>query len=366
MRSTLRSIRNNRRLDLSLVVTGMHLSREFGSTIGEIRKDGFPISAELPTLMREDTPAGMVRSFAKCANLLTSTFEELDPDIVLVLGDRWEMLAAAIAASYMNIVVAHVDGGEVTGSIDESNRHAITRFAHVHLVATRNNAMNLIRMGEERDRIHVVGAPSLDDIMDKAYTCRHTVRKRFGLTSEERHALLVQHAVVTEYSEAPKQIAMTLDALREAEIRTIGICPNADAGGRAMIEVMKRYESRGNLRLYKNLSRDDYLGLMASVDVMVGNSSSGIVEAPSFHLPSVNIGMRQQGRVRAKSTIDVGNDRDEIAAAIRRSLSRPFKRRSARCSNPYGDGRTGPRIAKILSQTEPTTTLLQKRLSYSL
>ena len=366
MRSTLRSIRNNRRLGLSLVVTGMHLSREFGSTIGEIRKDGFPISAELPTLMREDTPAGMVRSFAKCTNLLTSTFEELDPDIVLVLGDRWEMLAAAIAASYMNIVVAHVDGGEVTGSIDESNRHAITRFAHVHLVATRNNAMNLIRMGEEHDRIHVVGAPSLDDIMDKAYTCRHTVRKRFGLTSEERRALLVQHAVVTEYSEAPKQIAMTLDALREAEIRTIGICPNADAGGRAMIEVMKRYESRGNLRLYKNLSRDDYLGLMASVDVMVGNSSSGIVEAPSFHLPSVNIGMRQQGRVRAKSTIDVGNDRKKIAAAIRRSLSKPFKRRSARCSNPYGDGRTGPRIAKILSQTEPTTTLLQKRLSYSL
>ena len=117
MRSTLRSIRNNRRLGLSLVVTGMHLSREFGSTIGEIRKDGFPISAELPTLMREDTPAGMVRSFAKCTNLLTSTFEELDPDIVLVLGDRWEMLAAAIAASYMNIVVAHVDGGEVTGAL---------------------------------------------------------------------------------------------------------------------------------------------------------------------------------------------------------------------------------------------------------
>jgi len=366
MRSTLKSIQDNEKLALSVIVTGMHLSREFGFTIGEITKDGLPVSMKLPTLMQEDTPAGMVRSFAKCTKLLADAFEELRPDIVLLLGDRWEMLAAAIAASYMNIVVAHVHGGEVTGSIDEPNRHAITKFAHIHLAATRTHAMNLMRMGEQRERIRVVGSPNLDDIRNKAYTSPDIIRSKFGLTSGKSWALLLQHPVVTEYDEAPRQIATTLRALRQAGLKVIGIYPNADAGGRSMIEVMKQCSSYGNIRLYRNLPRSDYLGLMASVDVMIGNSSSGIVEAPSFHLPSVNIGTRQQGRIRAESTIDVGYDQGKIASAIRRALSRPFREKAAKCMNPYGDGRTGPRIARILSRVERTTALLQKRLSYNL
>ena len=365
MRSVLRSIQATRSLDLSIIATGMHLSHEFGSTIHEIEDDGFRIAARIHSLGRGDTGAGMLRSFSRFTSRLADTLETLRPSILLLLGDRWEMLAGAMAGSYMNIPVVHMAGGDVSGSVDEPNRHAVTRFAHVHLVATREHARVLTKMGEQESRIHIVGAPGLDDIVSHNYTPPEVVFGKYGIEPSGPHALLVQHPVVSECDSAGAHMGETLDAILRLRLRTTAIFPNADAGGRQIIRVMRQFAKGYPLiRLYKSIPRDDYLGIMAISNVIVGNSSSGIVEAPLFRLPCVNIGTRQLGRIQAANVVNVGYDAEEIGRAIRKALSERFRRELRGLKNPYGDGHTGPRVARILAKLQPTAGLLQKRLGY--
>lgn len=367
MRSVLRDIEKTHNLSLSIIATGMHLSREFGYTVREIERDGFRISAKIPSLRPEDTGAGMLRSFSRFLERLVDSLERQRPDIVLLLGDRWEMLAGAMAGSYMNTLVAHIHGGELSGSIDEPNRHAITRFSHLHLVATRQHAKLLRMIGEEPSRIHVIGSPGLDDITSHNYTNPKLVAEKYRIQPRRPHLLLVQHPVVTEREQASAQITKTLKAIVRAGIRTTAIYPNADAGGREMIRAMKRYARKyGFIQLFRNIPRDDYLGLMASSSVIVGNSSSGIIEATSFHLPAVNIGTRQQGRIHPANVLDVSYGEQEIYAAIRTALSAGFQAKIRKLRNPYGNGGTGTRVARILARTKPTARLLQKRLAFEM
>lgn len=365
MRSVLRTIEAIPSVSLSIIPTGMHLSREFGYTVREIERDGFRISDRIPSIRPEDTGAGMLRSFSTFLTRLVDSLEKLRPDIVLLLGDRWEMLAGAMAGSYMNTLVAHIHGGEMSGSVDEPNRHAISRFAHVHLVATKQHAALLTQIGEEKKRIHVIGSPGLDDIITRNYAPPLLVARNYRIDPELPHLLLVQHPVVTERDWAGAQIKSTLDAVGRFGYQTTAIYPNADAGGREMIKIMKTYARMNPLiHLHRNILRNEYLGLMASASVMLGNSSSGIIEAASFNLPAVNIGTRQQGRIHPANVIDVGYNTQEIVAAVRRALSPAFRKRMRGLRNPYGNGHAGEKVGKVLAKIKATPEFLQKRLTF--
>lgn len=361
LRPILKKINAHPRLDLYIIATGMHLSNEFGYTIKEIEKDGFKIYAKLDTLNKDDTGAGMAKYIGNTIVKLSEVFEVLKPDIILLLGDRGEMLAGAIAATCMNILIAHIHGGETSGSVDEGFRHAISKLAHLHFVATEEARQKLISMGEDPSRIFVVGAPGIDDIFENLISAEE-IAKKYNLDLTKPIILLVQHPVVTEVDEAPNQIRETLEAIAELKFQTVVIYPNADAGGRRMIKVIKEYEERYPfIKAYKSLPRRDYLSLMNVATVMVGNSSSGIIEAPSFGLPVVNIGTRQKGRLRAGNVIDVNYDKNEIKNAILKAIyDENFRRKVKTVKNPWGDGKASERIVDILANIEIDKDLLQK------
>jgi UDP-N-acetylglucosamine 2-epimerase (non-hydrolysing)/GDP/UDP-N,N'-diacetylbacillosamine 2-epimerase (hydrolysing) len=361
----LRKIEENPRLSLSLIVVGMHLSDEFGYTVKEIEEDGFKIDKKIDVLHTKDTKAAMASSIGRCIIEIASTLEKINPDVLLILGDRSEMLAGAVVATYMCIPIAHIHGGELSGNVDEPVRHAITKLAHIHFTATKESAERIIRMGEEPWRVHVVGAPSLDTILNEALIEPKELAKRHNLDLSLPIILVVQHPVITEAEDAANQIRETLEAIVELGYQTVLIYPNADAGGRSMIEVIRRYEKYPFIRAFRSLTHKEYLSFMRIASVMVGNSSSGIIEAPSFGLPFVNIGTRQRERQRAENVIDVNYDKEEIKAAIQRALyDQEFRERVRKCKNFYGDGKAGMRIANILSMIKIDKKLLEKRMTY--
>jgi len=363
-KSIFTAIQKHPNLELELIVTGMHLSKDFGYTFKEIKQDGFK-TAILNTLYSEDTGAAMTRTIGRCVLQFADTLEDMKPDILLVLTDLGHTLAGAIAGAYMNIPVAHLHGGDVSGTVDEPVRHAITKLSHIHFPATKKSAERIIKMGEEKWRVHVVGAPGLDTILNEKLVKPEKIAKKYNLDLSKSVVLMVQHPVTTECDEAPEQIKQTLEAVVSLKHQTILIYPNADAGGRRMIKVIKRYEKYPFIKAFKSLPRKDYLSLMKIADVMVGNSSSGIIEAPSFHLPVVNIGTRQQGRERAGNVIDVGYSKNRIIKGIKKALyDKKFKEKVKKCKSPYGDGKASQRIVKILSELKIDKKLLQKRITY--
>lgn len=364
-RPVLRKIEESQVLTISLIVVGMHLSEEFGYTIKEIKKDGFKIERKIAVLSCEDTRTAMAKSFGKYVIEIANTFEKTKPDILLLLGDRCEMLAGAVAATYMGIPIAHIHGGEISGNVDEPIRHAISKLAHIHFTATKESAKRLIRMGEEPWRIYVVGAPSLDTILNEKLISPVYLAKKYNLDLSQPIIMLIQHPVVNEADDAANQIRETLEAITELKYQTIVIYPNSDAGGRRMIEVIKNYEKYPFIKSFKSLSHKEYLSFMRMATVMVGNSSSGIIEAPSFGLPVVNIGTRQEGRQRAENIIDVNYCKEEIKNAIQKAVyDKEFREKVSKIKNFYGDGKAGIRIANILSRLKITKELLNKRMTY--
>lgn len=356
LKPILRAISYDSDLQLQLIVTGMHLAEEFGNTVTEITADGFKIDARIDTLNRDDTGAGMARYIAETMKSLSYELEKLKPHIILLLGDRAEMLAAAVTATCMNIPIAHLHGGETSGSVDESFRHSITRMAHIHLVATEKARKNLIKSGEDSGRIFVVGAPGLDGIKDKLIPCS-SIREKYSLKEDEPFALMVQHPVVTEVEESAEQVKLTLEVLSELKIQTIIVYPNADTGGRRMIKVIDKYTGiYPFLRAYKSIPRKEYLSLMNCASFMIGNSSSGIIEAPSFNLPVINIGTRQKGRFRAENIFDV----DYSAEEIKRTVLEVMGLSKIDVVNPWGDGRSSERIIKIIKDIKIDRNLIQK------
>jgi UDP-N-acetylglucosamine 2-epimerase (non-hydrolysing)/GDP/UDP-N,N'-diacetylbacillosamine 2-epimerase (hydrolysing) len=365
LKSVLKAIKTNPKLDLALIVTGMHLSEEFGRTIKEIENDGFKIDAKVKILHEEDTGAAMAKSIGKCSIEMTDVFNQINPDFLVLLGDRVEMLAGAVAACYSSIPIAHIHGGEVSGSVDDSVRHAITKLAHIHFPATKNSAERIIKMGEDPSRVFIVGAPSLDTILNEKLSKKTELAKKYRLDLSKPILLVLQHPVVTEADQAATQIKETLDAIVELGQQTIVIYPNADAGGRRMINMIKKYEKNPLIKSFKSIPYVDYLGLMSVASVMVGNSSSGIIEAPSFHLPVVNVGSRQIGRERSTNVIDVRYCKKDTVKAIKKALyDEKFKERVRKCKNPYGDGKAAERIAKVLVEIKITPKLLQKKITY--
>ena len=362
----LKAIEAHSELKLSLVVTGMHLSHEFGYTAKEIEDNGFRIDARVDMLLSSDSPESMAKTIGVGIIGMAQTWGQLRPDIILVLGDRVEPLAAAIAGAYMNIPVAHIHGGDSPrAGLDEYARHAITKLAHIHFPATNKSTERIMKMGEDEWRVHMVGSPALDVILNEPLIPAETLSKKLGLDLSQPLILLVQHSVTTQVDEAPEQMRETLEAIVEIGYTTVLIYPNSDAGGRRMIEVIKEFEKYPFIKTFESLPRKEYLSLVKSASVMVGNSSSGIIDAPSLGLPVVNIGIRQEGRERGKNVIDVGHNRQEIVEGVEKALTdKEFLAEVKKCESPYGDGKASQRIAEILSKVEITPQLLEKKTTY--
>lgn len=364
MKSVLSAINDHPYLDLSVVVTGMHLMKELGYTVQQIRNDGFHIESEIGFKYLADDGKSMVKSVGDLIVQFADLFATRKPDIIFVEGDRGEMLAAAMAGGFMNIPVVHSSGGDISGSIDNSIRHAITRFAHIHFPITPGSAERLIKMGEEAWRIHMFGTPGIGLEMEKLLSLNE-VMKQLRFSQEKPLLLVIQHPVTTEADAAGWQMEETLKAISELNEQTVLIYPNSDAGSQKMIEVIENYKFSDNVKVFKNLDRESFLSIMGSSSVIVGNSSSALVEAPYFNLPSVNIGSRQSGRERSMNVIDVIHDKDRIKEAIIKAIyDENFKANISKSKSPYSGISVGKKIAEFLSEFEINEKLLQKKLTY--
>jgi UDP-hydrolysing UDP-N-acetyl-D-glucosamine 2-epimerase len=289
----------------------------------------------------------------------------LAPDIILLSGDRAETLGACIAAAYMRLPVAHIQAGDKSGHIDDSARHAIGKFAHIHLASCEDSADRLRRMGEQEFRIHNVGAPQLDNIVGLTYPPRVLSLAGKDIDVRKPYLLLVQHSVLAEVGDVAGQMCATLRACCLSGMPIVWVYPNTDLGYAQILRVMQQEGASGQINTVSNVEREDFLTLLANCQVLVGNSSSGILEAPSFQVPVVNIGNRQRGRPQAANIINCGYEEAEIARAIHHALTDDaYRRQCAAAVNPYGDGRSSERICKILQEVSIDTRLLDKECTY--
>lgn len=350
-------------LSLQLFVTGMHLLPDCGLTVRQIEQDGFPIAARVPMPMVDDTPQSIARASGSVTAGLAPAYAQHCPDILLALGDRFEMHAAVTAAVPFNIPIAHLHGGETTEwATDDVLRHSMTKLCHLHFAATQLYADRIIKMGEDPKRVYVIGALGLDNLRRVQWLDRDDLAKRFGAIPAGAFLLVTYHPVTRMGSENELHVRQLMAALERAGRPVIFTYPNVDAGNRAIIETIEQFAAtRSDARVVASLGTDAYFSLMRFVSAMVGNSSSGIIEAASLGLPVGNFGPRQQGRLRGANVIDVDADANQIVAGIERALSPSFGKASAGMINPYGDGQAAPRIVNALKRVELGSTLIAKR-----
>ncbi|NPV50424.1 MAG: UDP-N-acetylglucosamine 2-epimerase (hydrolyzing) [Candidatus Methanofastidiosum sp.] len=361
MQSVLKKIDSHPNLELEIIVTGMHIMKEFGMTINEIKKDNFKMRV-IESIYEKDNKESMAIFIGDLIKKLVEAINKIKPDFILLLGDRSEMLAGAIVGAYLSIPVAHIHGGEITGNIDESARHAITKLSNIHFAATEKSAERIIRMGENPKYVFIVGAPGLDDILNNQLIESELISSKYGLELSKPLILVIQHPVTSEIKDTSTQIRETLNAISELNYQTIVIYPNCDAGGRKIIDVIKKYKNNNKIKIYENIPRNDYLAILKTASVIVGNSSSAIIEAPSFKIPVINIGSRQKNRERSKHIIDTDHNKESIKNAIIYVLeNNDFKESMKYIRNPYGDGKSGDRIVKILSEIYINNDLLIKQ-----
>jgi GDP/UDP-N,N'-diacetylbacillosamine 2-epimerase (hydrolysing) len=363
LRWVMEAIRQTQGLQLQLIVTGMHLSPEFGMTYREIEKDGFRIDRKVEMLLSSDTPPGIAKSMGLGLIGFGDTLENLRPDVMLVLGDRFEIFAAVAAAMVARIPVAHLHGGESTeGSIDESIRHSITKMSHLHFVAIDEYRRRVIQLGEQPDRVFLVGGLGVDGILKLPLLERDELQAALGFSLGARNLLITYHPVTLERATAADHMSELLAALSELRnTNLIFTLPNADTDGRVLIEMINAYVAANhNARAYASLGQLRYLSCIRHVDGVVGNSSSGLTEVPSFGKGTVNIGDRQRGRLRAASVIDCPPTRLAISAALVHLYSTEFQTTLTTVRNPYGDGGASQRVVETLASIQ-LDGILKKR-----
>ncbi len=359
----LKAIKKDPELRLYLIVAGMHLSPEFGLTIQAIEKDGFEIGDRIEMLLSSDSPEGVAKSMGLGTIGFAQSYGRFCPDILLVLGDRFEMLAGVVAALPFKIPVAHIHGGEITeGAIDDAIRHSITKMSHLHFASTEAYAKRIMQMGEEPWRVTVSGAPSLDNINQVSLLGFQQLEKEYHVNLESPFLLVTYHPVTLEYEETEFQIQEILKALAKTNMQVIFTYPNADTQGRLILEKINKFLTEYHkAQLIGNLGTQAYFSLMNLAAAMVGNSSSGIIEAASFKLPVVNIGNRQKGRVHGENVINVGYDCEGIFQGINKAISPQFRDSLTNLVNPYGEGKAAIRIIENLKQTNLNQNLIIKK-----
>jgi UDP-hydrolysing UDP-N-acetyl-D-glucosamine 2-epimerase len=349
-------------VDLKLIVLGAHLSPQFGETVREIEKDGFPIAARIECLLSSDTDVGMAKTLGLAVLSLADALAQMRPDLLLLIADRYEMLAPASVALTLRIPVAHIEGGEVSeGAIDDAVRNAITKMSHIHFTSTEPARTRVIAMGEEPWRVHRAGAPSLDHLRRSRLLSRKELEEKLQIDLADAPYLVAYHPV-TLLRDTTQEADALFAALRETK-KTIFFCyPNSDAGNHALLERTKNFlATRKDARLFVNLDPVTYWSLLREVSLLIGNSSSGIMEAASFSLPVVNIGFRQKGRERARNILDAEPEVLAIRAKIAEAASASFHESLAGMTNPYGDGHAAEKIVQVLTTTPLTGDLIVKR-----
>lgn len=349
-------------LELQVIATGMHLSPEFGLTYREIEKDGFTIDRKVEMLLSSDTPTGVSKSMGLGMIGFGEAIEQLKPDLMLVLGDRFEIFAAAAAAMTARVPLAHLHGGETTeGAIDEAIRHSISKMSHLHFVAAEDYRRRVVQLGENPERVFLVGGLGIDNIQRLELLDRAALEASLDFKLGPKNLLVTFHPVTLEKSTAGAQMAELLAALEELEdTHLIFTMPNADTDGRILIDMVEQFVAiHSNARAYTSLGQLRYLSCIRQMDGVVGNSSSGLAEVPSFRKGTINIGDRQRGRLKADSVIDCAPDRHSIAAALHTLYSPEFQAQLATVRNPYGEGGASEKVVRVL-QEYPLDTLLKK------
>jgi len=349
VKKVLEKIKLNKKFELKIVVSGTHVLKEYGNTYKEIIKDGFKIYKKFNIYdSNYDTLYGATKAISNCTKGFAKILRDYNPDVVLITVDRIETLGATIPASIMNFPIAHIQGGEVTGTIDENIRHAVTKLSHIHLVANDDAKKRIIKLGEHKKYVFNVGCPYIDLIKSTKIISKDKLFNKLKLDVNKKTIILIQHAVTTEYGESKNQILKTIDALKKLDYnkyQIFSIYSNADPGSKEIIKQIKK----AKFNLVKNIVSDDFINLMKYSNLLIGNSSCGIREAPSFKLPVINIGSRQNRRLRAKNVIDVDHKVYQIKKALDYALNNTkFRKILKKVRNPYGDGKASDKIVSIL------------------
>lgn len=365
LKPIMKAVQASSKLELQLVLTGAHLLKNFGETKQVVEADGFTIDASFPMFHEDDPDDGvsMVKAMARALDAMADIFPKLNPDIVFCGFDLGAHLAAAITGMHMNKPVAHIQGGEVSGTIDEVLRHACTKFSHLHFVATQESKERVEKLGEDPNYVFLVGSPSLDTIKNIDYFSKEEMCSKYGLDATKKLLVFLQHPVTTEIDDVEVQIQASIGALRKAkqthDVEILAIYSNHDAGGKRIVANLQE----AGMKVRPHIPYEDFLRILKVSDVLVGNSSTGIHEAPSFGLPTVNIGTRQQHRERGLNVLDVGNNEEEIYTGIETSLTDEQFIASVKAgSNPYDGGDTAAQVVKILEEVEMPR--IQKSITY--
>lgn len=356
IKSTLLKANAMKDLEVSVLITGQHLSTKYGDTAEEVRASGLKIMAEVKVDFSETTGAAMARAISLELSGMVDAFLVERPDIVLLLGDRGEMLAGALAAIHLGIHIFHVHGGERSGTLDESLRHAISKLAHYHLVSMDSAKERLVLMGEPPEQIWVTGAPGLDGLEELAVIDREGLCCSSGFSSTRPIAMLLFHPVFQDRDVATQQIHQQMAGLLDLSLQILALAPNSDAGGLDICEALQQYKQHPDVHLITHAPRTEFLSWLASADVLVGNSSSGIIEAATLGIPVVNVGDRQSQRTQNRNLLESMPERADVARVTQTALQMG----RAKYSNIYGDGKAGARIIKHL-RTLPLSKLILKK-----
>ncbi len=363
IRPIINTISDNDKLEYIIVATNMLLTPEFGYAINNFHHDNIEVKYKIDMSMSGYSNSSMTKSLGIFLQSLSDILKNDRPDIILLAGDRGEQLIGAIAGAHMNIPVAHIQAGELSGNIDGMSRHAITKFAHIHFASSVDAKNRLLSMGEQEFRVFNTGAPQLDEFSMYRYDSRDNLYRKFGLDCSSPFCLLVQHSVTEESGDSEKQMTTVLDALISLSMQIVLIYPNNDAGSIGILDAIESINYH-SIHIERNVDRESYANLMKHASFIIGNSSSALLEAPTFDLPAINVGRRQDGRLQAKNVINVEFNESDIKEAILEASSKDFRRKITDISNPYGDGKSSPRIVDILLNLEINSKLLNKQLTY--
>jgi GDP/UDP-N,N'-diacetylbacillosamine 2-epimerase (hydrolysing) len=361
LRPVMREIEESKKLKLEVIATGMHTLRKHGYTVGEIRKDKFPVVAVVTVGERDS----MTTALAKEIEGIASYCENKRPDLILVLGDRDECFAGAIVGGHLGIPVAHIHGGDKTGwVVDEYIRHATTKFSHLHFAATKASGDRIKLLGEESWRVSVVGAPGLDELRSLKLRSSTELAEIYGLDPAKPWYVFLHHPASLDKTPLKQQIAPALRAATDLDGEKIILLPNSDSGSEIFAKEIERYRSRSDVHIFNHVPRSDLVGILKYSKLLIGNSSMGIIDASFLKLPTVSIGARQAGRERGSNVVDSGYAESEVVRAIRKARSPAFRARVRKSKSPYGDGRTAVRIVQLIERHIARKDLFAKRLTY--
>lgn len=364
MKPMLRRLRDNPEVELQLVVTDQHVNPKFGNTVAEIEQE-FTVAAMVDMEQTGDTELARAQAVGRAATKMADVLAELEPDICVLYGDRGEVMATAMSATLMGIPIAHLQGGDLSGSVDEQMRHAVTKLSHLHFPSTDDSAERICRMGEEPWRVQAVGDNHIDLIVAGEYAAPEQVAKTLELDLEQPVIVVLQHSETTAPEAAFDQMVETLAAVGETGYQAVVVHPCSDPGYEGVLRAIEELARPPQFRVHVNLEAPLFWGLMNCAAVMIGNSSAGLIETPYFGLPAINVGRRQEGRLHADNLIGVAHDRAAIGAALRTAIDDDdFRMMAMNCARPFGDGKAGEKIAGVLAEIELDERLRIKRMSY--